>query len=91
MLGTHNLLWSRWPKIVLRYTLLAFFFYQLLVRRVTASSSHTLLKMGSILALVRLGVLCFLLVFYWTEKMQYWHVLLLIFFLPEGFFCFHGM
>ena len=91
MLDTHNLLWSRWPKIVLRHTLLAFVIYQLLVRRATAGSSHTLLNVGSILALARLGVLCFLLVLYWTEKMQYWHVLLLIFFLPEGFFCFHGM
>jgi hypothetical protein len=60
-------------------------FYQLLVRRAAANSSRTLLQMGSILALARLGVLWFLLVLYWTEMMQYWHALSLIILLPEGF------
>ena len=61
-------------------------FYQLLVRRAAVNNSRTLLQMGSILALARLGVLWVLLVLYWAEMMQYGHALLLIVLLPEGFF-----
>ncbi len=73
--------------VVLPLFLLSLGFYLLLVRRaaVAGSGRRAVLEAGGMIALGRLGVLWFLLILYWTEKMAYWHVLLMIFLLPEGF------
>ncbi len=73
--------------VVLPLFLLSLGFYLLLVRRAAAagSSGRAVLQAGGMIALGRLGVLWFLLILYWTDKMAYWHVLLMIFLLPEGF------
>ncbi len=74
--------------VVFSLLLLSLGFYLLLISRVSVAGSggRAVLEAGGMIALGRLGVLWFLLVLYWTEKMAYWHVLLMVFLLPEGFF-----
>ena len=73
--------------VVIPLFLLSLGFYLFLVRRaaVAGSGRRAVLEAGGMMALGRLGVLWFLLILYWTGKMAYWHVLLMIFLLPEGF------
>ena len=58
----------------------------LLVRRLPVRDRpvYSSIKVGLFLSLSRLGMLWFLLVLYWLEQLQYWHLMLMVFLLPEA-------